>query len=72
MTVRYCADCRHAKPPHTHSARLDCAHPLVVGEQPYALSDPAKPGTPCSDERRRNGMFFVPCGIKGKLWEAKP
>jgi len=44
-------------------------HPTVNGKNPYALADPEPKGTGASDERR--GIWLAPCGMRGKLWEAK-
>jgi hypothetical protein len=68
-----CMHCRHSKPEESRSSFHRCFHPVVVSKDAWALSankEGQPSGTSCYDERRKRSIF-APCGMRGKLWEAK-
>jgi hypothetical protein len=65
-----CRDCKHSKPEPNSSWSLNCHHPAVNGNDPFALTASIDfKGTNCRYERERK--CFAKCGIRGKLWEPK-
>jgi len=72
--VRFCKECKWSvKSKSTYEIR--CKHPLVVMNDPWALSrmncgneyDGFESGKSCHEERSKK--WFAKCGLKGKLWE---
>jgi hypothetical protein len=73
MFPKLCQDCKYSNPEKNSPWANVCTHPKVLMSDSWALSrnfEGAPPGSSCSEQRRRSGVF-VPCGIKGKLWEQK-
>jgi hypothetical protein len=65
-----CRECKYSEPDENSSWSLHCIHPVVNGNDPYALASKVTGrGTDCHDERKRK--FFAKCGMSGKRWEAK-
>ena len=69
MYPKYCNECKHSKPEIDSAWNLRCHHPVVNSNDAWALGSAKMNGTQCTEERK--GRFFVKCGMKGKLWEAK-
>jgi len=67
-----CRDCKHSEPDTNSAWSLHCNNPVVNGADPFALASNVQGrGTDCRGERDRKS-FFAKCGLRGKLWEAKP
>lgn len=69
-----CMDCRHSTPEKNSNWNNRCFHPKVVASDAWALSNnnEGQPyGVSCRDERQRRS-WFAPCGMRAKLWEARP
>ena len=68
-----CLDCKWSIPESKNSWNNLCRHPEVVSRDSWALAN-NREGMPrysyCERERARRS-WFAPCGMKGKLWEAK-
>jgi hypothetical protein len=64
-----CADCKHSQPEDGFEWNNRCHHPIVNSRDSWALANNKSHGSSCRDERERG--WFAPCGMKGKLWEAK-
>ena len=72
MNVKLCRECRHSIPEPGSAWMLRCTHPEVIKRDPWALSGAkyfSNDGSSARDEREKR--WFAPCGMKGKLWEAK-
>jgi len=68
-----CLDCKHSEVNSQSPWSHRCFNPKVVSKDCWALAHnhEGKPsGTDCSTERGK-GSWFAPCGMRGKLWEAK-
>jgi len=50
---------------------LRCLHPVVNAQDSWALAggESKHSGSDCRSERERR--WFAPCGMRGKLWDAK-
>lgn len=71
MKLKYCVNCKWSRYDKDYIERLRCTHPDTNANDPYVLSATVIKGKDCSDERRIRGFFFVACGLRGKLYEAK-
>lgn len=65
-----CLECKWSVP--ENSWYNLCKHPAVVSKDSWALAN-NREGMPrySSCEKERAKKWFAPCGIKGKLWEAR-
>ena len=67
-----CRDCKHSEEETNSAWNLRCKHPVVNGNDPWALaSSLIGRGTGCRGERERRSLF-AKCGLRGKLWEPTP
>lgn len=71
MKLKYCVNCKWSRLETRHMQTLKCTHPIVNANDPYVLSAPVIDGRDCSNERRLKGYFFIACGLRGKLYEAR-
>ena len=71
MTLKYCVNCKWSEQDQERSWTLRCKHPKVNCKDAYSLSSPTIRGKDCTEERRITGFFFVACGLRGRLYEAK-
>ena len=68
-----CKDCKYSLPEKGSEGKNLCINPKVVSRDPWALANnfEGKPnGKHCRAERD-SAWFFAPCGMRGKLWEAR-
>jgi len=69
----FCRDCKWSRAPVGTPRSLRCLHPVVNAKDSWALavgeSEHSGSGSDCRSERDRG--WFSPCGMRGKLWDAK-
>jgi hypothetical protein len=66
----FCADCKHSVTENGSEWNLQCRHPKVNARNAYSLAAATKHrGVSCREERDKR--WLSPCGMSGKLWEAK-
>ncbi len=63
--TKFCADCKWAIIENRY--KLLCSHPKILKQYPEMLSKVNPKGLPCIDQRGHS--WFLPCGLKGRLWE---
>ena len=68
-----CLYCKHGREEPRSSWNHRCFHPKVVSQDSWALSNnhEGQPYGVCCREERQKRSWFAPCGMRGKLWEAK-
>jgi len=67
----FCRDCKWSRAPADSAWSLRCLHPVVNAQDSWALAggESKHSGSDCRSERERR--WFAPCGMRGKLWDAK-
>lgn len=66
--IKFCNDCKYAKPEPGFPWNLRCHNPEVNKEDPWALAGSENRGTLASEERAKGWLKGV-CGKRGAKYE---
>jgi len=68
--IKYCVDCVHSKVVPDPYNKLKCTNRFVIGKDEWELSSLTPNGKDCREERDPR-KWFLPCGYRGRKFEAK-
>jgi len=71
--IKFCRECKYSTLEPNSSWNLRCVNPVVNSRDPWALSATEPKGSSAREEREKTWTLrgMAPCGMEGKLWEAK-